>query len=241
MKHIFARMGRYAGATLLAYFFSVSAQAKDYPPPGPEDPDTLPIAELLQPREMEGPLIIGRRYVNAPDYPILTSELAALAKLLTGKPPSTFKPGPDEDTGRVLCDLESGKPVEIQISEDLSPGSARRVLAHHIGYALNLLASGEFLPGTKERAGIPMDGIERELRINYDVYVSGEVRSENLYGPEDDGITGIEAQRYLLAAAFRTYLTNPNAMKTFAPETAKRIRAYVNGGHTGLNKIIWFN
>ena len=61
------------------------------------------------------------------------------------------------------------------------------------------------------------------------------------FGPEQMGYKkGIEADRELMAEAIRAYMANPNYMKTVAPKTAARIRAYVNE-HKDLKHIIQFN
>lgn len=61
------------------------------------------------------------------------------------------------------------------------------------------------------------------------------------FDPEQMGYKkGIEADRELMAEAVRAYMANPNYMKTVAPKTAARIRAYVND-HKDLKHIIQFN
>ncbi|CDX39910.1 conserved hypothetical protein [Mesorhizobium sp. SOD10] len=103
---------------------------------------------------------------------------------------------------------------------------------------------------------IDQDGIKAELRWLYNdlnnpvlqrARAAGqavEQSSSKVYrgfGPEQMGYKkGMEADRELMAEAIRAYMANPNYMKTVAPKTAARIRAYVNE-HKDLKHIIQFN
>lgn len=92
--------------------------------------------------------------------------------------------------------------------------------------------------------GIPLDGIRTELKNLYHVMNTGQdvpKYPRQLVGPESFGYkTPADIDREYMAEAIRTYLTNPNYIKTVAPKTAARIRDAVNP-NPRLNKIIQFN
>ena len=58
--------------------------------------------------------------------------------------------------------------------------------------------------------------------------------------PADFGYKPHQFREEYMAEALRAYLTNPNYIKTVAPQMAKRLRDYVNT-HPQLSKIIQLN
>src|SRR5690606_1232176 len=58
--------------------------------------------------------------------------------------------------------------------------------------------------------------------------------------PEHHGYSGDDIRAENMAEAIRAYMENPNYLKSVAPETAKRIREYVNS-NPRLNQVIQFN
>jgi hypothetical protein len=60
------------------------------------------------------------------------------------------------------------------------------------------------------------------------------------FGPEQWGCFGDEARAELMAEAIRAYMTNPNYIKTVAPNVARRISDAVNS-HPTLSPVVQFN
>src|SRR5205807_3935665 len=58
--------------------------------------------------------------------------------------------------------------------------------------------------------------------------------------PQDFGYPDSEAPYELVAEVFRSYLTNPNFLKTVAPDLAAWVRSLVNS-HPQLSRFIQFN
>lgn len=105
-----------------------------------------------------------------------------------------------------------------------------RVFAHELGHAIDDLAFT-----------IPTKGIEKELLAVYEqLNTPGWFKPGRGMTPEDYGYKGEKAKRELIAEAIRANLVDPNYIKTVAPNTAARIREYVNP-NPNLNKVIQFN
>ena len=95
--------------------------------------------------------------------------------------------------------------------------------------------------------GISVKGLLPELRgvfntLNNPSRSLGGVDAAagTLFTPKDAGFKISEIRRVYIAEAIRAYLIDPNYLKTVAPNTAKAIRAAVNG-HPKLSKILQFN
>src|SRR5262249_1683772 len=82
--------------------------------------------------------------------------------------------------------------------------------------------------------------LEPELRSVYSTLNSGEEGRRPLMLPQHRGYPRSEAPAELVAEAVRAYLTDPNYLKTVAPNTAAAIRSLVNS-HPELSKLIQFN
>jgi len=204
----------------------------------------LPLAQLLQ-LDDGAPFsgrVVGWDTLYGGPEPIYTKELAPLARALTGNAPKIIAGKlPDGDLADVICDPETGLPKQILLSDALPPENAQPMFALAVAYAINLLAGGEMRPGATMRPGIPIAGLEPELRKVYNLAKTGEDRTENLHGPEDDGLTGDDIPRALMAEAIRVYMTNMfSYMAIVAPNTKERIRTHVNG-NPRLREIIQFN
>jgi len=87
---------------------------------------------------------------------------------------------------------------------------------------------------------IPIQGLNTELRSIYNTLNTGQERTRHMTGPQHVGYRGASVDRELMAEAVRAYMANPNYLKTVAPKTAARIRAFVNS-NPRLKNIIQFN
>ncbi len=97
------------------------------------------------------------------------------------------------------------------------------------------------MAGRLQTDRIPQNGIKDELKQVYNLQANpAAAYQRRLVGPADRGYGPAQAPRELMAEALRAYLTDPNAFKTVAPNTAARIRNAINS-HPVLSKVIQFN
>ncbi|MBZ9868020.1 hypothetical protein LB515_21815 [Mesorhizobium sp. CA15] len=224
------------------------------------DPETGRLLYDPEGRALGGKTVVGRRVVGGEDVAIVPEELDDLAEAAIGSRITA-------DEARAFSRREVGKYIvargldgperSIHILNTLRASDATKVGAHEIGHMIDDLAGKTV--GHDRVAPVRMidqDGIKAELRWLYNdlnnpflqrARAAGqavEQSSSKVYrgfGPEQMGYKkGIEADRELMAEAIRAYMANPNYMKTVAPKTAARIRAYVNE-HKDLKHIIQFN
>jgi hypothetical protein len=137
------------------------------------------------------------------------------------------------DAGRLspAADPATGDPAfSLRFDKSLPPGVQNDVIAHEIAHGIDYLAGS-----------IPQDGIKRELGAIYHTLNSPQPVSNGLSTPQNlYGYTDAQAPKELMAEAIRAYMQNPNWIKTAAPNTAARIRAYVNN-HPMIKNVIQFN
>ncbi|SDP16934.1 hypothetical protein [Phyllobacterium sp. OV277] len=134
--------------------------------------------------------------------------------------------------------------------------SVSSIWVHMLGHIIDHRAGQPCRNDSDEMiSAINQDGINDELRhvyndcnnpelnkarqVNRDVDPSDRLEYRD-FGPEQRGCFGADAQAELMAEAIRTYMQNPNYLKTVAPNVAARIRAAVNP-NPNLNRIIQFN
>ena len=224
------------------------------------DPETGRLLYDREGRALGAESVVGQRTVGGDDIAILPEEHAAITAAAIGKGHTAVEAGalPKGVVGKyVVAPGPNGPERSILVLKTLSKEEAIKVRAHEMGHMIDDLAGK--IVGHDRVAPLRMidqDGIKAELRWLYnDVNnpilqrdrAAGravEQSSSKVYrgfGPEQIGYKkGIEADRELMAEAIRAYMANPNYMKTVAPKTAARIRAYVNE-HKDLKHIIQFN
>ena len=74
----------------------------------------------------------------------------------------------------------------------------------------------------------------------YNTLNTGRERTRQLTGPQHFRYKGDDISREYVAEAIRAYMADPNYLKTVAPNTAARIREFVNE-NPRLSKTIQFN
>lgn len=186
------------------------------------------LLKTIDGHDITGQYLVGRNVVGGTDQALPATEFNAIAKAITGQG-ATFAPFPGNDVGGVTVNRFTRRPEEVLISNKLSPSEGEKVFAHEIGHVVDQ-AAGE----------IPVSGIQRQARQVYNTLNTGTERTRNLTGPEQMGYRGGDIPRELMAEGIRAYATNPNYIKTVAPEFAQRIRETVNTDPV-LSKIIQFN
>jgi hypothetical protein len=183
-------------------------------------------------RPLTAPLVAGRREVGGADQGVSGEDVAGLVASLTGRGhDQTADPRIiGKDAGRYIVGRgENGPERWIAIHRDLTPAQAPRVLAHEVGHAIDDFATN-----------IPTDGLKDELLKVFNKLNNPSQGGGRPFTPEAAGYKGEQSQRELMAEAIRAYMTNPNYLKTAAPNTAARIREYVNA-NPRLSSVIQFN
>jgi len=208
--------------------------AQDYPRGAPAGPLTYDI----EGRPLIAEYVVGRQVAGGADEAFPTSGLDDLAEGITFEPTRTrTKNELGGDLGRSYVDPVTGRPMGIALQSHLKPDLRRMVYRHEIGHAIDDMASQ-----------IPTDGLLDELKVVYDA-LNQPVRARGRHDPgpvadpltpESFGYAGDDVMREYMAEAIRAYLTNPNYLKTVAPNTAAAIRGAVNA-HPTLRPIIQFN
>jgi len=238
---------------------------KDYPN-GAEITKDGKLAKDIDGREIAAEYVAGRVYPGAPDIALGERELGKVIQRITHgihrheMPERGYwlvprKPSLRGNIGITL--LKEGWPHKVGIANDLSEADVKRVLAHETGHVLHETGKRERNSGRVVRDVSP-DGIEADMLENYHSNktghywpvrltkrgpslidpATGEIRPR--YGPREFGYREEELWQEYVAEGLATYMTAPNTIKTLWPETAARLRAFVNE-HEELKKVIQLN
>jgi hypothetical protein len=208
--------------------------ARDYPSGAPTDEAGRLLTDM-DGRPLTAKYIAGRRTVGGRDVALKPHEIRDLIEKATGSPVDLASH--EALKGRAGIYLpkidENGRPArpEVWINEDLIPQQKEFAAAHEGGHMAEDLAVGA--------SGMPIQGLKPQLEFVYSALNSGKERRQPLFRPQD-GYLDEDAPFELVAEAIRAYLTNPNYLKTVAPDAAAAIRAMVNS-HPQLAKWIQFN
>ncbi len=216
----------------------------DYPPEnwpnGPPIDEQGTLTQTIDGQPITARYVVGRRMVGGEDAPLLPEEYAAVT---TGSIGSVHKalearalPRGSVGVYRRVAGPD-GPERSIGVLNSLSPQSASMVASHEMGHMIDDLSGI-----------IPTDGLSNELRPLYNSLNNGN-RNHNLTDarqnspmvtPKVFGYSADEGSREYMAEAIRAYMADPNYIKTVAPQTAERIRQYVNS-EPRLNHVIQFN
>ena len=205
----------------------------DYPSGAPFDAAGN-LAETVDGSPISAGTVVGRGAVSAPDVAFPVEGYDTLAKELLGATPTPVAARSIAgDAGRLspAADPATGDPAfSLGYAKNLPSGVQNDVIAHEIAHGIDYLAGS-----------IPQDGIKKELGFIYHTLNSPQPVSNGLSTPQNlYGYTDAQAPKELMAEAIRGYMQNPNWIKTVAPNTAARIRAYVNN-HPMIKNVIQFN
>jgi hypothetical protein len=122
----------------------------------------------------------------------------------------------------------TGAPLMARVSQRLTPAEYDKVAAHEIGHVIDQLV-GE----------IPTDRLNGQLRRVYNDLNNPQSYGKP-FGPEQHGYGKSGVPRELWAEAVRAYMSDPNYLKSVAPDVAERVRAYVNR-NPRINRVVQFN
>ena len=218
---------------------------------GPENPARADAAGRLTHTIDGDPInpsarVVGRRTLGGADEALSPAEIDASATAVTGHAVAagSLRTG---EVGRFRRDYDTaGNPnYNIFIQHNLTPTTKDRVVAHELGHAVDYFAG--------HGQGIPTTGIlNSELKPVYNslnnhnrgrpgTAEAGEAASwAKPVRPEHFSYKGGDVPAEYMAEAIRAYMQDPNYLKTVAPETAARIRQYVNT-HPRLSEVLQLN
>ncbi len=192
---------------------------------------------------ISGATVVGRKVVGGGDEALPPEELDAIAERLFGQRPQMVPrsdiPGKGAGSFSHVPGAD-GPGYDIRVDEALRDAPLARVTAHEIAHGVDYLANW--------RSGIPQDGIKKQIGSVYNTLNNPNRSRDGLEAatwsktarPQDFGYKGADIPAEYMAEAIRAYMADPNYIKSVAPETAARIREYVNT-NPRINKTIQFN
>lgn len=207
----------------------------DYPQ-GFAGPDGSRLALDIDGRPLSAQYVAGRRVGGGVDEGIARVDAHRIADALGIQQFSAARTGPQlkGDAGRYT----SGPDRRIFTDNQLQGDHAARVFEHELGHGVDDLVFGVLGPGGSR---IPTKGLSKELgRVYEDLNTAGWFKPGRGTTPKGQGYAANQTDAELMAEAVRAYMRDPNYLKTVAPNTARRIREYVNA-NPNLNKTIQFN
>jgi hypothetical protein len=209
----------------------------DYPNGAPVNAEGR-LAVDIEGRPLTAPHVAGRRVLGGADEAIPSTEFNALAKETTGRDLEAVPPRRlGTDLSRIGYNKITGRPEYIIYRDDLPLDKVPMAVAHELGHAVSQIAGQ-----------IPTKNLTGQLLKIYNTLgnparAPGGLEAASWgkpWTPEAASYSKAQSPRELWAEAIRAYITNPNYLKSIAPEVAKHIRLYVNA-HPELSKIIQFN
>lgn len=212
----------------------------DYPHGTAGGDDAGRVAFDIEGRPLTARYIAGRRVVGGADEAIDrrgVSDLGSLLGATSSRVPGSLIAG---DAGRYIRSATPDGEVarKIFINERLDPDRAGRVQAHETGHLVDDLVQHVIGSGGSR---IPAGGLKKELqRIYEDLNTAGHFKPGRGATPKTFGYGADQIDAELMAEAVRSYMADPNYLKTVAPKTAARIREYVNA-NPNLNRVVQFN
>ena len=207
----------------------------DYPR-GAETDETGRLRYDIEGRPLGAEIVVGRRVVGGEDEAFPPAQLDHFTTSTTGRSAEVApRAQMGQHSGLVRVDRRSGRPTAVYLADDLTASAALRVHAHENAHIIDILAGH-----------IPTEGLMTELRrvyhdLNDPTWRRGRPTKPSLQTtPEVLGYGPRESPRELIAEAIRAYMADPNYLKSVAPKTAARIRAFVNESPE-LSRLIQFN
>jgi hypothetical protein len=177
---------------------------------------------------LNAPYIAGRQTPGGPDVPLSKQDMEAIMAHITGKPVG-YGPLPGNLLDAVTVSKGSGRPTGVTISDKLNEAKQQLVVPHAFGHVVD------------DSAGkIPFTGVRAQADRTYNTLATGRERDRLFVSPKTQNYPVEEQPRELSAEMIRAYATDPNYLKTVAPDVAARIRDYVNT-NPELSKIVQFN
>lgn len=194
----------------------------DYPNGAPQDALGR-VTHDMDGRPIRAAFVAGRTSETGmvPESGVLEN-LAEISQGLYGAPPKAVAAremggGAGRFTGRPNAS-GTGTDYLVNYDKSLPPAKAAKVQAHEIAHGIDELAGQ-----------IDTSLLKGELQTVYhDLNNPNPSPTASQWTPRAAGYKGSEVDREYVAEAIRAYMTDPNYMKTVAPNTAAAIREAVN-------------
>jgi hypothetical protein len=231
----------------------------DYPPE--RFPNGVPhdgsgrLTHDLDNRPLHARWVVGRRTAGGADEAFPTAELDPFATAVTGHPPQSVAESAllPQTMGLYSAVRGSGRPEgRINLYSGLTEPWWARVLSHEIGHGVkHQIVGNAYLDGASISIPDRLQGQFRRIyndqnnpdraRTGIDAWRGpNKPRPEHVVSPETRGYRPEQVDSELWSEGVRAYLTDPNYIKTLAPDAAAFIRELVNN-HPTLSKTIQFN
>jgi hypothetical protein len=203
----------------------------DYPAEPPIDSSGRLVADI-EGRPLTAKYVAGRQVAGGEDMGLTPLKILDLATEAMGRPPELRSLRTlDERTGRYIPTSDPKGP-QIWLLRDLIPDQRGLMLGHETGHLVHDLADRMSLAQVRK--------LEPELKRVYSALNEGKEGLRPLKVPQDYGYTEKQAPYELVAEFLRAYLTNPNYVKTVAPNAAAWARAMVNS-NPQLSRLLQLN
>ena len=205
------------------------------------------LSRTIEGRPLAAQVVAGRSTLGDPGvYPDRGIDPKTLERLGTEAggasfleaAPGTLKAGASGELETWRDPVTGDRKSTIVTRNDLSPEGGDNVRAHEVAHLF------DWISGTLP---VPSKGpVRDQMEQVYHHLATGKAPTpgyETKYGlvtPEAHGYSGKKADKELAAESIRSYLTNPNYLKTAAPKAAALIRKHFND-HPYLSKFLQFN
>ncbi len=203
----------------------------DYPAGAPTDPSGRLVADI-EGRPLTAKYIAGRRVARGEDEGLTPLEIWDLASEAMGRPPTLHS---HEELGRTsgrYVQIRDPEGPQIWINRELTDEQKHLTLGHETGHLVHDLAAGMRLA--------PLRKLKPKLEGIYSTLNEGKEGLQPPKLPQDYGYPKSEAPYEIVAEFLRAYLTDPNYVKTVAPDAAAVARAMVNS-HPQLSRLLQLN
>jgi hypothetical protein len=217
---------------------------------------SVPTHDIDGRRRLHALHIAGRRLIGGVDMPLTAAQMEDVVFRLTGNPVRRADPADlptlangTEAAGAYFNDfnprmkkMKDGYTRHIAISNKLTPQEYYVTLGHEVGHLISDLV-GRNVPATLWKNNIPTRGLKDELVPLYNLGYNGynyPAPSNKMVTPEVLGYRPEKVPMELMAEAGGAYLTDPNLIKSIAPETARRLRRWWNA-HPEYSKVLQLN
>lgn len=210
-------------------------------------------------RGLEARHVAGRRYASQPDVGLQHHEVMDVLKQLGHAPrflPTSQMPRPDSKsepqvggTGIVentwpWSSLEGRfRPGQVSIDNSLDPRSEHIATGHELGHVLRLLSGLSLNDDARKEMRALFNTMNNHSRTPDGLNAApGNVVTPETFGyPTQSPFKGLNSvEEEYLAEAFRAYMTDPNFVKSEAPNLAAAIRDAVNS-NPRFRRVIQFN
>jgi len=189
----------------------------------------------MEGRRLIARYFVGRRVRDAQGFGLDPEEFAPLIHELARKFPTSSAPKLEKLFGEPTYTPE---PFWLESLNTLM--STQRETIKGFGYELGQVID-EIVGGISIKGLLPeLRGVFNTLNNPSRSLRAIDAAAGALFTPKEAGFKINEIRRVYIAEAIRAYLIDPNYLKTVAPNTARAIRAAVNG-HPKLSKILQFN